>query len=105
TDPLSHTVKTNTFDSYGELLTSTGAVSDEYQFAYSSGNLSSVEDPLTNTTTISVDSMNRPISVTDPLSHTESVSYDVWGRAVTITHPDSTTVSKSYSATDDLIGV
>src|SRR5665213_240889 len=104
-DPLTHTVLTNTYDGYGELLTSKDGDSNETQFGYTSGNLTSVEDALTNSSTIGVDGMNRAVTFTDPLSHEEQTSFDNWGRVVTITHADSTTVSKSYSATSQLISL
>ena len=61
----------------------------------SDGNVTSMEDANSNTTTASFNSLGQPLSATDALSHSTSTSYDNWGRVSSVTTPAGTT-SKAY---------
>lgn len=123
TDPLGKTT-TNTYDSNGNLLSTTTPSPDGVQagstttFTYDShGFPLTVTDPLNHTTTMTYttaglvatvtdaqnnvtsyqyDARGNRTSVTDALSHTTTFAYDSRNRLTTITYPDQTTTTFAY---------
>jgi RHS repeat-associated protein len=73
-------VSASSFDSLGNLLTSTDANGKTTQFAHDSrGNLIKVTDPLNEMTQYAYDAMDRLSSKTDPLGNTTLYLYDALG--------------------------
>ena len=74
-------VTSSSYDSLGNLLTSTDANGKTTEYAYDpNGNLIQVTDALNQITHYAYDAMDRLISQTDPLGNTTQFSYDALGR-------------------------
>ncbi|HMS54372.1 MAG TPA: RHS repeat-associated core domain-containing protein [Fimbriimonadaceae bacterium] len=105
-DAMSRTVRTNTYDTYGQLETTTNGASEETELVpNSNGDYTSVFDPLNNEATISYDTYGRPTGVETPEGVEEAVAYDDWGRATTITHGDASTVEVEYDPEGNVVSV
>jgi RHS repeat-associated protein len=78
----------------------------------SAGNVTSVTDPRSNTTTYTVNALNQVVQAVEPLSVTKTTIYDANDRVITTTASNDTTVGngtftvvKSYDAQDNLTSV
>ncbi|QKV67681.1 RHS repeat-associated core domain-containing protein [Streptomyces harbinensis] len=101
-----------TYDSEGRVVSETearghveGADPADFTTTYTydaEGNLTSVTDPLGNTSTTSYDSVGRPIATTDPLGATTRYAHDGLGRTAQVTSPDGGITTYSYNATGQL---
>jgi len=104
-DGLTRTAVTNTYDSYGQLLTTEDALGRETELTYDTyGNVTNVESPDGTEVTNQYDLLGRPTSVTDAANATTTTAYDDWGRVATITQPGSAVSSLSYDAESNVIG-
>jgi YD repeat-containing protein len=76
-----------TYDSLGNVLTSTDGNSKTTTFAYDpNGNVSQITDAVNDVTNFGYDAMNRLISRIDPLQNHTTYAYDDLGRLTTITN-------------------
>lgn len=96
-DALNRTQVANTYNSFGELATSTDAMGRQSSVGYNSqGDVTSATQPGNITSWTSYDTLGRPTSVTDPASNVTSIGYDNWGRVTSVTEPGSAVSSISY---------
>lgn len=107
-DPDGHTT-TITYDTYGDVASSTDAAGDETTFTYDilgrtltevapDGNVSGCGCAATYTTTYAYNPYNEVTSVTDPNGHVTSYTYDNDGNQLTVTQPDGTVSVTTYDA-------
>jgi len=78
----------------------------------SAGNVTSVTDPRSNTTTYTVNALNQVVQVAEPLSVTKTITYDAIDRVITMASSNDTavgdgthTVVKSFDAQDNLLSI
>ena len=81
-----------TFDSNGNILSSTDALGHTTSYTYdSAGNMTSVSVPIdantTATTTYSYNNFSEVLTTTDPLGNTTTNSYDANGNLLSVTSP------------------
>ena len=86
--------KAQTFDELGRLIQSIGASSQTYNFSYDkTNNLTSIEDPQSNTFSYGFDAVNRLIHETDEDSAQVNLTRDGTDHVITYEDPRSLTTS------------
>jgi RHS repeat-associated protein len=105
TDPNSNTT-TNTFDSLGNLLTTTSPLGDTTQYAYNGLNeVTQKVTPLGEYTTYDYDGNGNLLSLTDPDGGTTTYAYGDAahpGDVTSVTDPDGHVTTYTYDAYGDL---
>ncbi|HMS57134.1 MAG TPA: ribonuclease domain-containing protein, partial [Fimbriimonadaceae bacterium] len=105
-DAMSRTVRTNTYDSYGQLDTSKNNANEEIDLTpNTNGDYTDIYDPLDKQSIIAYDTYGRPTSVTTPTGLQEQVEYDDWGRAIKVVHPGGSDVDVVYDAEGNVTSV
>jgi YD repeat-containing protein len=101
------TIATNTYNSAGQMLTSTDGRNNTTTYTYASGNLASETDPLGNKTTYGYDALGRMTSrVTargkvqgaDPNQYKITYTHDTADRVLTETDPLGNVTTYNYDA-------
>jgi RHS repeat-associated protein len=76
------------------------AVTTSFSYDPNFSQLTSVTDPLNNTTSITRDNSGNPIATTDPLGHQTTTTFNAFGQPLTVTDPLSHQTQFSYLAGD-----
>lgn len=98
TDPLGHVTATDTYDSWGRLLTSKDGDASTTTYGYDKdGHLTSVRQPSGESETYAYDAAGREISSTDFRGKTTSYAYDAGGEQTSSTDPLGRVTSTSYT--------
>jgi RHS repeat-associated protein len=105
TDPQGHRRAAMTYNSQGQVLTSTDATDATTQFAYSNGALSSTTNPSGNTSNFTADAAGHLVRSVDPMGNANTVYYDVLGRQTQIIDANGAVTSFSYDPDGNLIRV
>lgn len=94
---------TNTYDTKGNLLTDTDThgVTTTYDY-YADGRLKTIKDANNYVTTVTYDSHGFPATIMNPLLQTTTLTYDINGNLLTNTIPDGTTTTYEYDAQNRL---
>lgn len=88
---------TNTFDSNGNLLTTTDRLGNTTTMTYTSqGQLATVKDARNNTTTLTYDSQGRLAEIKDANNKTTNIGYDARARVTSVTNAKNETTSFTY---------
>lgn len=97
--------RVNTFDAFGQtsLKDELGQVSSVTRNEF--GYITSVTDPLGNSTLTEYDPNNNPVKITDPLGRATSTTYDSANRPLVITDAMGKTVKREYDAEGNLLGL
>ena len=95
------------FNQLNELVQSIGALPNEVtSYGHDpDGNVTSITDPLHNTTTQAFDPLNRLISVTDALNGVTQYGYNAQGNNVSVTAPRYLTTSYVYDGFGQVIQI
>lgn len=82
----------------------TDALNQITRFTYdlANGNLLSVIDPLTHTTTMTYNAFGQPIGVTDPLGQSSTLEYDTVGNLIATTDPVGNKTQQIYDTVSRL---
>ena len=95
-DPLGG-ISTSLYDTNGNLVSTTDAAGDTYQYAYdSNGNLTKTVNPLGQTVQMTYGSLSKLTSITDAQGNTTQYNYSPAGNLLSITYPDGTQQSFTY---------
>ncbi|MDR3663132.1 MAG: hypothetical protein P4L86_22575, partial [Mycobacterium sp.] len=99
---------TDLYDTHGFLQDQTQTVDGQvletsYNFDHTTGNLTSITDPLGKTTSFSYNAFGDPTSVTDPLGNTTLLQYDANGNLMSSTGPDGVTTTATYNASGQVL--
>lgn len=125
TDPLSHTTTATYNDSInqtlvtdprgyqwtmlqnplGQIVSWQDPAGDAWQLFYSGADLTTVEDPLGNTTTYLYDGAGRTLSAIDPLGERTSFTYDGLNDLLTVTDPLGEVTQYGYDPNGNLTSV
>lgn len=100
-DPLGHRTSYTYFPN-GQVKSVTDAAQNTVQFAYDRGDLTSITDPLANTTTLFPDAAGRTVSKTDPLGNTSRIVYNAWNQIIQSIDPRSKITSYNYDLNGNL---
>jgi len=88
---------TSTFDALGRLLTDRGGSGQVTTYGYdSSGNATTITDPLNHLTTQAFDALNRRTQIKDALGGITATTYDLHDRPLTIKDARGNTTSYVY---------
>ena len=100
-------VTSYTYNSFGELATSTDPNGDVWTYTYdSNGYLTQIQGPLagsSDVTNISYDGYGRVYQVTDSEGYTLTYNYDAYNRPMQTTYPDGTSDSTIYDKRDAVL--
>ncbi|MEQ1680886.1 MAG: RHS repeat-associated core domain-containing protein [Nitrospira sp.] len=82
----------------------TDALNQITRFTYdpANGNLLTITDPRTHTTTVAYNAVGQPIGVTDALNHSSTFEYDAVGNLIATTDPVGNKTQQSYDAVSRL---
>lgn len=94
-----------TLDANGNVLTQTDALGNTGTFAYepSFNKVTSIKDPLGNSTTFTYDSAGNLLTRTDANGHMTSFAYNSFGQVIQITDPLGQKTTFSYDGQGNLI--
>lgn len=104
TKPL-NLVTTNTFNSQGQLVSSTPAGAGPITIGYTSGLPSTLSNALNNQVTVTEDVLGRVTQTADPLGNTSSYQYDADGRVLIATDALHNQTQYSYDSNGNLLSV
>jgi RHS repeat-associated protein len=76
------------------------AVSSSFSYDSNFSQLTSVSDPLNNTTSISVDNYGNPQTITDPLTHQTALTFNSAGQPLTVKDAQNDQTQLAYLAGD-----
>ena len=96
-----------TYDSQGNVLTSTDILGNTFTYTYNStfNLVTSITDPLNHARTFAYDSLGNLTSVTDENGHATTFTYDSYGQPLTSTDPLGNQTKFTYDSSENPIAV
>jgi RHS repeat-associated protein len=104
TDALNHQT-TFTYNSEGQPLTVTDSLGNTESLAYDNGDLTSISDPRSRTTTRFLDPVGRLKALTDPEGNLTHYDYDALNEVTGVTDPLGNSTSFAYDPNGNLLRV
>jgi RHS repeat-associated protein len=94
-----------TYDTQGNLLTSTDVLGETFTYTYNStfNLVTSITDPLNHTRSFAYDSTGDLTSVTDENGHATTFTYDTYGQPLTLTDPLGKQTTFTYDLSENPI--